>query len=58
MVKTPDELFEMWLDGELLPGETRRDLCYKRGINLKDMEWAFFGGASFSAFNSIANDVQ
>lgn len=56
MVKTYDELFEMWLDGEIVSGETRRDFCEKQDIDVVDMKWAFIGGASFSAFNRLTND--
>jgi hypothetical protein len=58
MVKTPDELFELWLEGELISGYTRKDFCYKHGLDIKDMRWAFCGGVSFSTFNRFANDVQ
>lgn len=56
MVKTPDELFKLWLDGELLPGETRRDLCKRQGIEISDMYWAFCAGASYSSLNRFANE--
>ena len=57
MVKTPEELFEIWLNGEVIAGQTRRDMCDKMGIDVKDMLWAFCGGVSLSAFNRITNDV-
>jgi len=56
MVKTPDELFDMWLEGELISGLTRKDFCYKHGLDIKDMRWAFCGGVSFSSFNRFANE--
>lgn len=58
MVKTPDELFELWLEGELMSGLTRRDFCHKHGLTISDMKWAFCAGVSLSAFNRFANDVQ
>lgn len=57
MVKTPAELFDIWINGELLPGQTRKDFCDKLGIAIKDVEWAFLGGVSFSSFNRFANDL-
>ena len=55
MVKTPNELFKLWLDGEILEGETRRDFCKKQDIDLSDMRWAFCAGVSFSTFNRVTN---
>ena len=56
MVKTPNELFKMWLDGEILEGETRRDFCKKQDIDMSDMRWAFCAGISYSSFNRFANE--
>ena len=56
MVKTPDELFKVWLDGELLSGQTRKDYCHKQGIEISDMKWAFCAGVFLSSFNRFAND--
>ena len=56
MVKTPDELFVVWLDGQLIPGETRRDFCEKLDIQLCDLYWAFCAGVSYSSFNRLTND--
>lgn len=58
MVKTPDELFELWINGEILSGQIRKDYCHKQGIEISDMKWAFCAGVSFSTFNRITNDVQ
>ena len=58
MVKTPDELFELWLEGEMLPGMSRKDFCNKADIPIKDVKWGFLGGASYSTFNRFANDVH
>jgi hypothetical protein len=58
MVKTPDELFDIWINGEILSGQTRKDYCHKQDIEISDMKWAFCGGVSFSSFNRFANDVQ
>ena len=58
MVKTPDELFEMWLDGEIVSGETRRDFCEKQGIHVMDIRWAFFAGMRNALLNEITHDVQ
>ena len=58
MVKTPDELFELWLEGELMSGLTRRDFCHKHGLTISDMKWAFCAGVSLSTFNRFANDAQ
>ena len=56
MVKTPDELFEMWLKGEVTAGMTRKAFCYKQGIDMSDMRWAFCAGVSYSSFNRFANE--
>ena len=58
MVKTPDELFDIWINGEILNGKTRKDFCEQRGTDIEDMRWAFCGGVSFCAFNRYANDVH
>lgn len=58
MVKTPDELFELWINGEILSGQTRKDYCHKQSIEISDMKWAFCGGVTFSTFNRYANDVH
>ena len=56
MVKTPDELFEMWLKGEVTAGLTRKAFCYKQGIDISDMHWAFCAGVLWSTFNKASND--
>ena len=57
MVKTPDELFDIWINGEILNGKTRKDFCEQRGTDIEDMRWAFCGGIIYSKWNGYPNEL-
>jgi hypothetical protein len=57
MVKTPDELFDMWINGEILKGETRKDFCEKQEIDINDVKWAFYAGMRIALLNVTTNDI-
>lgn len=39
-----ENAFQQWLDGKLTRDTTRREHAELRGINIKDLEWAYVAG--------------